>query len=665
MRSANPHFGWQQSNNLKPKLVTMKTLTFVVCSTVTALCLEAVSVRAQYVSPKSPGAANPTALAPAWRPPHTNAPNRLFVTSRQDGGPGSLRDAIAKAAPGDTILFALRCPATIVLSNTLVIAQDLSVLGPGPDQLAITRGGGTNTPNFRIFETDAGDVTLAGMTIKNGAATQFSPTGDLLGGGIYNYLASLTVSNCVITGNVAPSGGGGNGFGGGIFTDQGGSLTLLYTTVSDNQATYAGGGVCTFHATTFLTEGCTLSDNFAGKQGGGLNFQGLTGLIQNSTLSGNSTPPDGLGGSALLNITFQAESSLLTLTACTIARNSGSPFGAVQIAAVPFNAGLTNLMLSTLVGSNSSPNFLLDGTNLVFVSLGHNLDSDGTSGLVNGVNGDIVGTSAAVINPVIGPLDDNGGPTLTHALLPGSPALGTGSCVDATSAPLLIDQRTFPRPRITGCDIGAFENQAPTVVCQRDHHHERHMHHHGDGEHVFAIVDDPDGDALTVIWSVNGSPVQTNQVPATHPPHPELVSLKTTLGVGTNVVSISVSDGKTPAVTCSSTVVVRDTTPPKIIGILATPSALTPVDGRLVPVSVSVTATDAGGPVTSKIVSVSSNQPVGGTPDWVITGDLTLKLRAETTGHARRVYTITVQCSDPSGNKSFGTTQVIVPAPSH
>lgn len=644
----------------------MKTLSVVICSTVTALCLEVVSAQAQYVSPKSPGAANMTAaFAPSWHPPHTNAPHRLIVTSQRDGGPGSLRDAIARAGAGDSIFFALDCPATIVLTNTLIIAQDLSVLGPGPDKLTITRGGGPHTPNFRIFETDAGDVTLAGMTIKNGAATQFSPTGDLLGGGIYNYLASLTVSNCVITGNVAPSGGGGNGFGGGIFTDLGGSLTLLYTTISDNQATYAGGGVCTFHATSFLTEGCTINDNFAGIQGGGVNYQGILGLIQNSTLSGNTTPPDGFG-SALLDLCYPAESSLLTLTACTIAHNGGSTNAAVQIAALPSNSGLTNRMLSTLVGSNSSPNFFLDG-NPVFISLGHNLDSDGTSGLVNGVNGDIVGAPAAVINPVIGPLDDNGGPTFTHALLPGSPALNTGDCADASGAPLLIDQRTFPRPHTTGCDIGAFENQAPTVVCQRDQHHEHHMHHHGegnhhaDGEHVFAIVNDPDGDALTVIWRVNGSPVQTNHLAATHPPHSEFVRLTATLGLGTNIVSVSVSDGKAPPDTCSSTIVIRDTTPPRIIGVLATPSSLTPVDGRLVPVTVSVTATDAGGTVTSRIVSVSSNQPVGGSPDWVITGDLTLRLRAETTGHMRRVYTITVRCTDPSGNSSLGTTQVVVP----
>ena len=638
----------------------MKTLSVIVCSTVTALCLEAVSAQAQYVSPNSPGAANAGSALTSFRhPPHTNATHRLIVTSQRDGGLGSLRDAIAHAAAGDSIFFALRCPATIVLTNTLFISQDLSVIGPGPDQLTITRSGGTNGPPFRIFETDAGDVTLAGMTIKNGTATQFSPTGDLLGGGIYNYLASLTVSNCVITGNVAPSGGGGNGFGGGIFTDLGGSLTLLYTTISDNQATYAGGGVCTFHAASFLAEGCTVNDNFAGIQGGGVNYQGIVGLIQNSTISGNMTPPDGFG-SALLDLCYPAESSLLTLTACTIARNGGSTNAAVQIAALPSNAGLTNRMLSTLVGSNSSPNFFLDG-NPVFVSLGHNLDSDGTSGLANGVNGDIVGSTAAVINPVIGPLDDNGGPTFTHALLPGSPALNTGSCTDDSGAPLLIDQRTFPRPHTNGCDIGAFENQAPRVFCQRDHQHEHARHHHGDGEHVFAIVDDPDGDALTVIWSVNGAPVQTNHLAATHPPHPEFVRLTTELGVGTNIVSISVSDGKAPPVTCSSTIVIRDTTPPRIIAVLATPSSLTPVDGRLVPVTVSVTATDAGGTVTSRIVSVSSNQPVGGSPDWVITGDLTLRLRAETTGHNRRVYTITVRCSDPSGNTSDGTTQVVVP----
>jgi hypothetical protein len=83
------------------------------------------------------------------------------------------------------------------------------------------------------------------------------------------------------------------------------------------------------------------------------------------------------------------------------------------------------------------------------VSNGHNLDGDGTCGL--GEPTDLPGT-----DPLLGPLADNGGPSETHALLPGSPAIDAGppTC-EAT------DQRGVPRPQEAACDIGAYERQPP------------------------------------------------------------------------------------------------------------------------------------------------------------------------------------------------------------
>jgi hypothetical protein len=96
-----------------------------------------------------------------------------------------------------------------------------------------------------------------------------------------------------------------------------------------------------------------------------------------------------------------------------------------------------------------------------FTSGGHNLIGDGTgsTGFVNGVNGDMVGTAANPIDPRLGPLANNGGPTQTHALLAGSPAIDHG---DNTNAPA-TDQRGVARPRdgdhngSRAVDIGAFE----------------------------------------------------------------------------------------------------------------------------------------------------------------------------------------------------------------
>jgi hypothetical protein len=149
------------------------------------------------------------------------------------------------------------------------------------------------------------------------------------------------------------------------------------------------------------------------------------------------------------------------------------------------------------------------------------------------------------------------------ALLPGSPALGAGACTDANGAPLTVDQRGFPRPQVTGCDIGAFENQAPTLVCPASQTLEGYDWLDSAFATLTATVADPDGDALTVVWSVNSIARQTNHVAATHPPRPEWVTFKGPFSVGTNNVSVWVSDGKAVPVACSTSVIVRNSTPPR------------------------------------------------------------------------------------------------------
>ncbi len=431
--------------------------------------------RAGYIMPRVPPSPIQAAARVANQLPPTSEgwASRCTVTTVKDHGPGSLRQAIAGAGPGCRIHFALPLPATIVLSSTLVITQDVAVVGPGPGQLTVMRSSASNTPDFRIFDVEAGVVTLAGMTIQNGSAYSGSNLHDNLGGGILNY-GLLTVSNCVVTGNNALTTDWGTnaspslsvGFGAGVFSAPGSQLALVNSTISDNYATGAGGGLFTWYADNLVAMGSTLSGNSANVQGGGLNFQGLVGTLQNSTISSNSTPPEA-PGSGLLLITFPGESATLTLTACTVAGNFGSTNGACTLAALSGNAGLTNKLLSTLIADNEGPNFFLDG-NPVLESFGHNLDSDGTSGLANGVNGDLVGSLASPIDARLGPLQDNGGPTFTMELLPGSPAIDAGACTDANGSPLLVDQRGLPRPQGAGCDIGAYESQPLTLICPPD-----------------------------------------------------------------------------------------------------------------------------------------------------------------------------------------------------
>ncbi len=440
------------------------------CLAAFSLCGGSLSAGPTVVSPRAQPSANVAARSAPSNTPNVTANNHhptpgiKIVTNTSDSAPGSLRAVLASANPGDVIKFSLRLPATISLLSTLVITQNVTIQGPSCDALTVMRTSASNAPLFRVFQIETGTVTIAGITIANGVAFDNTSYVDNVGGGIFNR-GNLTLNGCVVTGNSAPSSPpDSTGFGGGIFSDVGSSLTVLNTTFSGNQATAAGGAVSTI-SSAFVAKGCTFSDNFAIIQGGGLNIQGQTGLIQNCTISSNSTPATGVG-SAILEVAIDAQvGPMLTVDACTIAGNTGgTDYGAYALVAVNGNLGLTNDILSTIVGDNEAANFYFYGPT-TFVSLGHNLDSDGSSGLVNGVNGDIVGTSGSPINPLLGPLQDNGGPTETMALLIGSPALGTGSCSDANGAPLLVDQRGFPRTPGNGCDIGAYENQPLILIC--------------------------------------------------------------------------------------------------------------------------------------------------------------------------------------------------------
>ena len=227
--------------------------------------------------------------------------------------------------------------------------------------------------------------------------------------------------------------------------------------------TVASGGISTNSATLNIDQCAIVNNtNSTGVSGGGLNILNSTLTMTNSVVSGNSAP---LGGgliitrskASLSNCTisgntsssgagiFGLNSDPITLTNCTVAGNNGfglllrSQFGE------PATAQLKNTLFA-----NNAPNFgKID--DVTFTSLGHNLDSDGTSGFANGANGDLVGSSGSPIDARLAPLADYGGQTQTRALLNGSPAIDAG---ENTGAPA-TDQRGVTR--IGTVDIGAFE----------------------------------------------------------------------------------------------------------------------------------------------------------------------------------------------------------------
>lgn len=226
--------------------------------------------------------------------------------------------------------------------------------------------------------------------------------------------------------------------------------------------------------------------------------------------------------------------------------------------------------------------------------------------------------------------------TATH---PGGEIRGQLIAVAATNSPPSI---TCPGPSVVECPAPA---------------------------EVTVLVSDPDGDALTVVWSVDGTPFRTNSVAASNPPAAANLSFSESLALGAHVVGVLVTDSAGNTASCSSAVTVVDTVPPVITSVSATPNSLWPPNHKMVPVKINATVTDACGPTTWKIIRVTSNEPVneGGSgntaPDWKITGDHAVNLRAERSGRGDgRTYTITIQAVDAAGNLSqTATTTVNVP----
>jgi hypothetical protein len=176
---------------------------------------------------------------------------------------------------------------------------------------------------------------------------------------------------------------------------------------------------------------------------------------------------------------------------------------------------------------------------------------------------------------------------------------------------------------------------------------------------VTVQVSDPEGDALTVVWTLNGESVQTNKVAAGVSSVPSAVQYTSTLPVGTHQVVASVVDTAENTAACTTQVIIVDSKAPVITDVSANPNALWPPNHKMVPISLRVKATDECETPRWKIISVTSNEPVNGlgdgdtSPDWEIAGDRGLRLRAERSGRGDgRVYTITVRAFDSTGNLS-------------
>lgn len=381
----------------------------------------------------------------------------ITVTNTKDSGAGSLRHAIASAASGDDIEFSVTGTITLT-SGELVIDKNLAIQGPGASQLSIS---GNNAS--RVFYINAGVTAELGfVTIRDGRAND--------GAGITN-AGTLEVSGSTLSRNSAVYAGGIRNFS---------TLTLINTRISGNTAQEADGGIG--NNGTMTVTNSTLSGNLAG--GGGAIWNGGGMTVTNSTISGNRAIGGGgsyydLDGGAIYN-----EGGTITLYNSSISGNTAirgggiyttysDDFGNARLQATNstisvnegggiFSSVSYETLTNTIVAGNTGPQGDISGAiEVANYNLIGNAASSG--GITNGVNGNIVG-----VDPLLGPLQNNGGATWTHELLAGSPAIDNG--LNRLVSPLVpaMDQRGTGFARIRDgngdgrpmADIGAFEVQS-------------------------------------------------------------------------------------------------------------------------------------------------------------------------------------------------------------
>ena len=350
------------------------------------------------------------------------APAVFTVSNLNDSGAGSLRQAINDAnavADADTIVFANGLTGSINLTlpgaenanagGDLDILNPVAIQGPGANVLTVRQTIGDERV-FDVRPAAGAAVSIAGLTITGGNGSNGG------GGGInLTSAAVLTLSAVEVTGNTSSSNGGGG------VRQATGILTVLNSTIANNSVgpSLTGGGMRIVSGTATITN-TTISGNSADGDGGGVLVFGGDVAIRNSTIAGNSSTANGAG---------------------------------ISIA-----AGGTATLSSTIVAANN-PAAAGDVNGIVLAASDHNLIgvNTGLVGITNGTNGNLIGTAATPINPLLAPLQLNGGPTRAHALLAGSPALNAGF----DSVGLASDQRGIPFLRLfgTGVEIGAFEAQ--------------------------------------------------------------------------------------------------------------------------------------------------------------------------------------------------------------
>ncbi|HEU0026642.1 MAG TPA: HYR domain-containing protein [Ktedonobacterales bacterium] len=544
-------------------------------------------------------------------------------------GVGRIGAVIGSASAGDTIGFS--CSGTIPITSTLTIStNDLTLDGSG--QTVILDGGGAT----QLFVVGGGiTFFLQNVTLSHGFASN---------GGAISNLGTVHIINSTLSGNSAPSGeyGGaiGNGgtmtialsafssnsafAGGAIYNDNGGSMTISRSTFSSN-STNEGGAIYNDNGGSVSIDSSTLSGNSASLAGGAIfnTTPGSTVRITRSTLANNAAQASNGVGGAIANV----NGGSVSITSSTIAFNSAPYSGGGIFDEAPATASFGASIIADNVSvtpANSEPTEVNCNNSGLYTDQGYNLEDDNFAncGFSGSYAYDMVG-----VDPVLGALGSNGGPTQTLPLYEHvSPA---ADYIPASTAFChTYDQRGYVRPDDgeTKCDIGAYEADASAPP-------DADPDLSNVPTDITAEATGPSGAAVTYT-----PPTATDEAGDTAPSSVTcLPASGATFALGATTVTCTATDADdtNSPVSQSFTVTVQDTTAPTL----------------QLPGNITVKATSASGAVVT--YSASATDLVDGA-DAVTC--------APASGSTFPVATTTVNCSatDQAGNTATGSFTVTV-----
>ena len=342
------------------------------------------------------------------------------VVNLNDSGPGSLRQTLADAAPGETILFANGLTGQIILFATLTINKAVTLRGPLDRSIALD---GRNSVQI-IIVTASTTATLANLHLTKGQNA-------------ISNVGTLTLVNSLIENSTAL---GTAGRGGAIANI--GKLVVVDSTFRTNTG-FNGGAIAADGAETTILASTFDTNTTSGNSGGAI-VGGPMSII-NCTFSGNSA----IGGNAVGGAVGVFSGDNVIAFSSFVGNNGGVAGGGVFVGTAAIKVEIRSSLFL-----NSGPAGSVDISSSTAMNASDNLLSNGAgSGLTNGVDNNLLDVLLAVQ-----PLGANGGNTPTHLPTVGAvDHVPTARCLNLAGSPLLVDQRGSPRPIAARCDAGSVE----------------------------------------------------------------------------------------------------------------------------------------------------------------------------------------------------------------